>query len=125
MAQTRNTVATVSGSAPLANSDNGHGFGPVARSGGLGFILAGIIMGIVTGVAFSLGYELDPFLVSNLTTLLGGALGMIFMYFTPSKKVIEVVEVITNQDIDQDGVTGPVVNINVPENSVVNTDPTV
>ena len=118
LATANNTLAVVDGSAPPAQ-DSGHGFGPVARSGGLGFVLAGVIMAIVTGVASSLGHTLDPFLISNVTTLLGGLLGMIFMYFTPSKKVIEVIEVVTNQDLDNDGITGPVVNINVPETGTV------
>ena len=114
MAQTTKVVAAVNGSAPPAD-DNGHGFGPVAKAGGLGFVLAGIIMGIVTGVCASLGVVLDPFLVSNVTTLLGGVLGLVFMYFTPSKKIIEVIEVTTNRDVDGDGNVGPIVNINVPE----------
>ena len=118
LATANNTVAVVDGSAPPAQ-DSGHGFGPVASSGGLGLVLAGVIMAVVTGVASSLGHTLDPFLISNVTTLLGGLLGMVFMYFTPSKKVIEVIEVVTSQDLDNDGIAGPVVNINVPETGTV------
>lgn len=110
-------LARIDGSTP-ANADDGKGIGPVGKAGALGVALAGVLAGIAVAVLAVFGIFLDPSLVLTGTTLLGIALNLLFTYFTPSKKIIEVVEVFAKEDIDGDSIIGA---SHIP----VNPDPTV
>lgn len=106
MAQQARVVANVDGAA-LAEKDTGRGIGPVSKAGGLGVAIAGALATLTVALLTVFGIVVDPVLVATGTTLLGAGLSLLFMYFTPSKKIVEVIEVIAKQDLDSDGTVGP------------------
>lgn len=117
-------VASIDGSTP-ANADDGKGIGPVGTAGALGVALAGVIAGITVAILAVFGIILDPSIILAGTSLLGVLLNLLFTYFTPSKKIIEVVEVFAKEDIDADGHIGSSSLSVTPVDPTPNPDPTV
>lgn len=98
-------ITKIDGTKPT-NKEDGRGYGPVGKSNSLAIGVAGVVSTIVVAILLVNGIVLDPALVSGGTAALALGLGVLFTYFTPSRKIIEVVEVVSNRDLDGDTVVG-------------------